>query len=648
MDFLDKIVRNKYSFALIISLLLAIVYANSIGNLYSIDDDFTIFKNQNIEKGFLGIPAIVTQPYTDPDYGTAYGYRPIAAITFAIEHQIWGFNPHLSHLVNLLLYCLSIFTLLFFLHKILPNYNPYFVSIAVLFFAVHPIHTEVVNNLKSRDILLCFMIGISALSMAMDMIENKKWLLLAPISILYLVACLAHPMALLLAGFWLVLTLFKHTEKGIFSKQAIFGLLLVPFWVILFKIVDGYTTHLISQYKADPNFLWENPLYVFNNQAQTIGLALNALLFYFKQLFVPYPLCYYYGYNQIPFETWQNPMPLLSLTIYTTIAIASAALILKRHVLGFILSVYFICIFPFSNLLQIGPGIVAERWAYFASIGSCLLMAYVLVGVIGGNITNCNSNKTRAKVALTLTAIIVLLYSGLVVARNPNWHDNLTLSGHDAPHLPNSAKANAFLAEELMKQYLQQTEPIPAQHAAIENLLLRSLSIDSTYAEVWNNLGVMNFRKRDTITAQTCYEQAIHYKKPYYLAMSNLADIYNKQGNYPKAIELYSNYIKQDSSNLNAYLNLSRFQSAVNNIDQALSTTNKALILFPKQKTIIYDNNAIILYEHQKLKEAQQNWELALQKDPQNQTIIYKLANVSKEMGDMENNQKYENLLEKK
>lgn len=636
---------KKQIFQLLLLVIVVFIYANSIPNLYSIDDDFTIFKNSNVAKGIAGIPNILTQPYSDPDYGTSYGYRPIAAITFAIEHQAWGFNPHLSHALNLLIYYLSILVLLSFLVRLLPTYNRYFVYATVLLFAVHPIHTEVVDNLKSRDILLSFAFGIGSLYVMLGMLQSKKWSHLIFIIIAYLIACLAHPISLLFAGVWLAVVLHKYAPKELIRKDALIALSLIVLMVVLFKITDQYATYVSSTYKADSNFLWENPLYVFNDGAKMAGLALNCLLFYFKQLLLPYPLCYYYGYNQIPYQSWQNPMPLLSLAIYTIIALSSAVLLLKRHILGFILAIYFATIFPFSNLLQIGPGIVAERWAYLASVGSCLLMAYTIFKLTGNNIAQSGSSTSRTKIALSIVALIAIVYSGLVIARNPNWHDNLTLAGHDTPYLPNSAKANAFLAEELMRNYLAQTQPNAAQHTAIENLLLRTLSIDSTYAETWNNLGVMSFRKGDTTTAKTCYEQALNYKKPYYLAMSNLADIYNKKGDFATAAQLYTNYIGQDSSNLNAYLNLARFQSALNQLDKSVATNTTALGLFPKQKAIVYDNISIAYMEHAEYQKAIDNWLLALKEDPNNKNIIFKLSNAYKQIGNNTESLKYENSL---
>lgn len=622
--------------AFLLLLLTVLLYANSIGNLYNIDDDISIFKNPYIAQGISGIPDIITHPYIDTYYQSSYGYRPIAAISFAIEHQLWGFNPHLSHLINILLYALNAIVLLWWLRRLCPTIHPYWVYAVALLFVAHPIHTEVVNSLKSRDILGAFLLGMAALTVATPLLRQPASVGRILLSLLlYSLACLSHPMAFIFTGVWGAMLLLTQPLRAIWANRqwSVLGLLLG--FAVVFKLIDTYTSYISSNYKTDANFLWENPLYVLHNTANTVGLAFNVLLFYAQKLLLPYPLCYYYGYNQIAYESWQNPLPLFSIVLHVLMLVVGVAYLLRQHLLGFILLAYLICIFPFSNLLQIGPGIVAERWAYFASAGAVMLFAYIIFKLC--RVPLHTNTDTQPQVSLlnapiALVAVILLAYSTLVWLRNPNWYDATTLAAHDLPYLSNSAKAHSFLGEELMKNYLTQPEPNAQQHQAIENLFLRSLQIDSTYAEVWNNLGVMNFRKSDTTTAQICYEQALKYKQPYYLAMSNLADIYNKKGDFVQAEKLYEQHVAQDSTEINAFLNLARFQSANQHLELALQTNQKALRLFPQQKTIIYDNMAAILYENDQKQQALSYWQLALQHEPQNEGLQYKAQQVQQEL----------------
>src|SRR6185369_7431243 len=79
-------------------------------------------------------------------------YRPLSVITFAIEIGIFGpGHPAKSHFVNIVLYGLLVVMLFKFMRDHLFKNNSLIPFIAALIFAIHPIHTEVVANIKSRD-----------------------------------------------------------------------------------------------------------------------------------------------------------------------------------------------------------------------------------------------------------------------------------------------------------------------------------------------------------------------------------------------------------------------------------------------------------------------------------------------------------------
>ena len=56
-----------------------------------------------VSKGFSGIIKIWKSRYAHDSEGS-FDYRPFTTTTFAIEYAIFGQNPFVSHLINLLLY----------------------------------------------------------------------------------------------------------------------------------------------------------------------------------------------------------------------------------------------------------------------------------------------------------------------------------------------------------------------------------------------------------------------------------------------------------------------------------------------------------------------------------------------------------------
>ena len=73
---------------------------------------------------------------------------------FAVEWEISKNNPVLSHWVNVIFYALTGWLLFITLFKLLKEYNIVVPFIISILFISHPIHTEVVANIKSRDELM--------------------------------------------------------------------------------------------------------------------------------------------------------------------------------------------------------------------------------------------------------------------------------------------------------------------------------------------------------------------------------------------------------------------------------------------------------------------------------------------------------------
>jgi predicted negative regulator of RcsB-dependent stress response len=148
-------------YGLIIILFAFVLYGNSIRNDYNLDDEFVTNGNPQIAKGIKAIPEIFTTLYSQRQ-NLSYGYRPVVKATYAIEYQFFGWNAHISHFINVLLYSLCCLLLLLVLFKVFKNYNSKLLFIIVLIFTAHPVHTEVVNSLKNRDEILSLLFALAS------------------------------------------------------------------------------------------------------------------------------------------------------------------------------------------------------------------------------------------------------------------------------------------------------------------------------------------------------------------------------------------------------------------------------------------------------------------------------------------------------
>jgi hypothetical protein len=204
--------RSKL-FALIIVLFIFAIYGNSIRNEYNLDDEFVTNGNPQVAKGIKAIPEIFTSLYSQRQ-NLAYGYRPVVKATYAIEYQFFGWNPHISHFFNILLYAICCFVLFIVLKRIFQNYSSSLFLVVVLLFAAHPVHTEVVNSLKNRDEILSLTFSLLALISFIKYYENKKFIWLVSGLILFIIAILSKLNAVTFIIIIPLAIYFKNNDKN--------------------------------------------------------------------------------------------------------------------------------------------------------------------------------------------------------------------------------------------------------------------------------------------------------------------------------------------------------------------------------------------------------------------------------------------------
>src|SRR5580700_11178998 len=109
---LDKDNHFNRKVYLLIFGLVFLLYGNSIRNNYALDDNYVTVttpekpNNPRIEKGISGIPKLFTTHYIE-SATQSFEYRPLVLVTFAIEYQFFGSNPHVSHFISVLLYAIT-------------------------------------------------------------------------------------------------------------------------------------------------------------------------------------------------------------------------------------------------------------------------------------------------------------------------------------------------------------------------------------------------------------------------------------------------------------------------------------------------------------------------------------------------------------
>ncbi len=282
--------------AVILGVLAFVFYFNSFFNEFAHDDGIVIVKNEYVQEGFAGIPKIMTRDAYDSYYRqlntsnqlSGGRYRPLSIVTFAIEQQFMGTISedkvdsvlkqqiaygvkgaqeqklisamHVRHVLNVFWYIAGIVVLLYFLRNIVFKSEPVIAFIAALIFTIHPIHTEVVANVKSRDEIMSLLFMCLTFICAFRFEEDRKnyKMLLAGLGC-YFLTFLSKEYALTTV---ILLPMALYTFKKVSlrrSVMAVFPYLVLAFVYIALRIYVLYFSNNDMDYEIVNQSILKRP-----------------------------------------------------------------------------------------------------------------------------------------------------------------------------------------------------------------------------------------------------------------------------------------------------------------------------------------------------------------------------------------------------
>ncbi|HEY0031620.1 MAG TPA: hypothetical protein VGC65_12720, partial [Bacteroidia bacterium] len=291
----DKKLIVKLS--LIIALFAFLLFSNTIKHGFVLDDYSVIKENQLTKGGTASLAKIFSNSYRE-GYGNNENnlYRPLTKAMFAIEWQLSPNNPHFHHIINILLYSLAC-VLLFIVLLRFTKINIYILFITALVFAAHPIHTEVVANIKSRDEISSMIFLLLSLLCISGYLKNNKILLLGSSLLCFFLALLSKESAIVYVALApLFIYFFTDTPiKKIIKPTALMAIVAVLYMGLHLKIIGSIGIKNIP--------VIDNSLMFTNDVIQQKATAIMIMGKYFLLLLFPHPLSSDYSFNTIPMVT---------------------------------------------------------------------------------------------------------------------------------------------------------------------------------------------------------------------------------------------------------------------------------------------------------------------------------------------------------
>jgi len=592
--------------AILLAIICFVFYANSFSNNYALDDELVITNNEYVQKGFEGIPEILTtdayENYAKQlnSKNTLSGgrYRPLSLVTFAIEQQIFGQSAsdaqaattkqkpadthlaHTQHVVNVLLYIIAVILLLYFLRTIVFSNQPIIAFLATLIFAIHPIHTEVVANIKSRDEILSLLFICTTFIYAWKYKETNKLKHLIIALCSFFLALLSKEYGLMLIILIpLMFYLFKQNTATTSIKATIpYLAIAVLYLFIRFSIVPLNAA-------GDNTELMNNP-YLLATGSQKLATIIATQFNYIKLLFWPSPLSSDYSYNQIPYVSFSNPMVWLSIIVYGALIILLFRFLKNRHVVAFAIAFYLLNWVLISNLFFNIGATMGERLIFHASVGFAIAIAWLLYLVYEKiNIAS------RKQIGIATLIIMVVLCGFKTISRNADWKDNISLYTKDIQTAPNSTALNANMGTNYA-MLSDMPENASNKDAYIRQAITywtKAISIYpghvSSYvnrASAYMRLGQFDSAKRDLDSAKK-YNPAFPTLHSIYITCylkSGLKN-YNREHNYTDAATDLEKGLKEDPNNAAMWFYLGSSYANLKQYDKSLQALANAKKLSP-------------------------------------------------------------------
>jgi len=420
--------------AALIALLALLAYSLSFPGSFFMDDVGIVKANPLV--AHLDLRAIFTTDYWGPDVNSGL-YRPLTILSFALNRLLLGAEPWGFHLVNVLLHAGA--SLLFYAALRSLTVSAGVAWLAAGLFAVHPIHTEVVNEAVGRAELLvaCF------LFLGLRLAAGSGWRRWGSVAACYAAALLAKEHAVVFLVLLPACDVFfaERPWQRWRSRLPLYLALAAVLLLWLTLRVWGVDRAMVPPDVLDPLY---QPMAQMATAAR-VWLALKLQILYLGKLLWPQSLQGIYSGDSF-FGPLEGLLSGWRLAVGAFILGAGALMVhgwRRRQLTGLALALYGVSFVPTANLFFVSGVIFAERLAYLPSAWFCLGVA----AFVGHCAALAERPAVWARFVWGAAIVYMLLLGGMTLRRDVDFQNPTRLWMADVTRNPRNALAWMFLAD---------------------------------------------------------------------------------------------------------------------------------------------------------------------------------------------------------
>jgi tetratricopeptide (TPR) repeat protein len=560
--------------SVILTVLIVAAYVPTFSGEFILDDHPLVKDNLFIRE-FNGVAAYLTQEdgVGDgglPGYHTGY-YRPLINLFYWIDYKVWGMKASGFRITNLIFHvftCIILYQFLFLLFK-----GRLISFAAALVFGLHPVNTEAVAWISSRNnILVTLFSMLSILFYTRNMKEGNIWAgLLSYLSFLAALFCKEFAVMLLFIFF-----LYNRSmaEGGKIPREEILGyfpfVLILAFYFSLRANVIGSVLTPISI----PN-IWKN-----------LYFSPFLIAYDLKLILLPYGLHSFIVHYPADYLSWH------ALAGFIFLCLLAFLLWKARNIkiVQFSLHSFLIALFPVLNIIHTSAvTVVSMRWLYFPMIFLSFSLAWVLQERL---------NMNRFFVWVILTSVVVYLGTYSYFLNRNLWHDEDTFFEQEVLNFGNNYYAGGLAERLLDNENLAEAEryfqiainkyPKEARNYINYSALLidtgrpdealvylnevnSRIMTPKEQGQLFNNLGMAYFRLGRRDEALNHLLKAVTFFPDESQFWSNIGSAYGSMGDYSNSVSALKKGLEISPDSIPLKLNLALTYTRTQDYERAIS-----------------------------------------------------------------------------
>lgn len=418
--------RAKLLGYLLIGLASVLLYARTINYSFIWDDQFVVVQNPAI-RSISSIHRYFTDSGTYAAGLPFPTYRPLVTLSYLADYQVSHLKSWFYHVHNVLLHALNACLVFWLLQQLLalskrsaPTQGEYIAAICgTLVWAAHPVSTETVAWIKSRDELQCTFFYLLALGLLFsgllrDRVSPTRIALITSALVCSLLSkemAASYPLVLCLT--WLFFG--RNTgRKGLITTLSVSVACVVAYMIIRTRIVGA-----TAQVPYMAGGFYHEMLTMTRASARYVRLAVAP-----GQL-----LSDYSGFFDVIRSPLQPAFVLSALLVALTLALAYVA---RRRVplISYGICLFWITLLPVSNIISTMQ-YLAERFMYLPLFGlACVVTGGVqwLLAPLTESTTDSAAFFKQPRVRSVMLAAVLILAAEVYAtsARLTVWKDPLS------------------------------------------------------------------------------------------------------------------------------------------------------------------------------------------------------------------------------